>query len=112
MTDTPQTEQPAPEVPNAQIKWCDGHWANLMFALKDQGLDQFVSPNKEILGQRLAEGLGDPCWQAFTNVNMAALQVFGPQKITERFHGCPVCAFSAIAEHAAESIAPSYLRKH
>ena len=34
---------PAMSLPEAGdlkcIKWCEGHWAELMFALKDRGLD-------------------------------------------------------------------------
>ena len=100
-----------PEIQGLQIRWCDQHWANLMFAIKDQGLDQFVAPNKELLGQRLADGLDDPCWAAFMNVNMAAIQVFSIKKIIENYNGCSCCAFAHVAEHTVENLASQFIEK-
>ena len=70
------------EVPQARmIKWCEGHWAELMFALKDRGLADQIAQSHEELNEKLIQGAGDPCWDACNMVNMGAMEIFGADKI-------------------------------
>ncbi len=94
------------------IKWCDLHWADLMFALKDRGLSEFISPDTETLNMKLAMGDGDPCWESFTRINSAALQIFGPSKLVNEYGGCSICAFSRMVEHVADLVTPKYKDSH
>lgn len=84
------------------IKWCAGHWSELMFALKDRGLGADISPDAETLNQKFLNGETDPCWDACQRVNMGALEIFGPDKIVVENGGCPACAFANIVQHAAD----------
>lgn len=72
------------------IKWCDGHWSELMFALKDRGIDDQIAETAEQLNAKFASGELDPCWEAANMINMGALEIFGPDKIVEENAGCPV----------------------
>lgn len=103
---------PITEYRQGVIKWCDMHWADLMFALKDRGLGEFIAPDDETLSRKLASGEGDPCWEVFTNVNISAMNVFGAAKIVDGYGGCSACAFAKIAEHAADLVTPKYKEPH
>ena len=91
-----------------QIKWCDGHWAELMFALKDRGIDDQIAETAEQLNAKFAAGELDPCWEACNMINMGALEIFGPDKILQENAGCPVCAFANIIQHAADLMHGKY----
>jgi hypothetical protein len=90
------------------IKWCDGHWADLMFALKDRGLEDQIAGTAEELNAKFAAGELDPCWEASNMINMGAIEIFGPDKITEENAGCPVCAFANIVQHAGDLMHGKY----
>ena len=90
------------------IQWCDGHWAELMFALKDRGLEDQIAETSEQLNAKFAAGELDPCWEACNMINMGALEIFGPEKIVEENNGCPVCAFANITQHAADLMHRKY----
>ena len=94
------------------IKWCEKHWAHLMFALKDRGMDGLIAEDDEALSRKLAQGEGDPCWEAFTAVNVGAMSIFGPEKIIEEYGGCPCCAFADMAVHAADLVTLRYKEPH
>ena len=94
------------------IKWCDGHWAQLMFALKDRGLEDQIAPDADALNEKFLRGELDPCWEACNMINMGALEIFGPDKIIEENDGCPVCAFANIIQHAADLMAQKYGSAH
>lgn len=94
------------------IKWCDGHWADLMFALKDRGMANMIAPNPEELNAKFVRGEADPCWEACNLVNVGALEIFGPNKVCEENNGCPVCAFANITQHAADLMAMKFLEAH
>lgn len=91
-----------------RIKWCDGHWSELMFALKDRGIDDQIAETAEQLNAKFAAGELDPCWEACNMINMGALEIFGPDKIVEENAGCPVCAFANIVQHAGDLMHAKY----
>jgi hypothetical protein len=103
---------PTMEVPEGcdlkRIRWCDGHWADLMFALKDRGLEDQIAETSEELNAKFAAGDLDPCWEACNMVNMGALEIFGPDRVIEENAGCPVCAFANIVQHAADLMHTKY----
>lgn len=107
---TEHTHQPSIIIPEPQkaprsIKWCTGHWAELMHALNERGLGGKIAPSSEELNQKLIQGIPDPCWDACTMINVGAFEIFGPEKVLEENNGCPVCAFSNIVQHAADVMA-------
>ena len=107
---------PVMELPEAcelrQIKWCEGHWAELMFALRDRGLDDQIAETSDELNAKFASGELDPCWEACNMINMGALEIFGPDKITQENAGCPVCAFANIIQHASDLMHAKYGSTH
>ncbi len=107
---------PTMELPEASqlraIKWCDGHWAELMFALKDRGLEDQIAATPEQLNSKFASGELDPCWEACNMINMGALEIFGPDKILTENGGCPVCAFANIVQHAGDLMHAKYGSTH
>jgi hypothetical protein len=103
---------PTMQLPEASdlrcIKWCDGHWAELMFALKDRGLEDQIAETSDELNAKFASGKLDPCWEACNMINMGALEIFGPDKIVEENAGCPVCAFANIVQHVGDLMVAKY----
>jgi hypothetical protein len=95
-----------------RIKWCEGHWAELMFALKDRGLDDQIAATADELNAKFASGELDPCWEACNMLNMGALEIFGPDRVVEENAGCPVCAFANIVQHAADLMHAKYGSTH
>ena len=101
------------EVPQVRtIKWCQGHWAELMIALKDRGLGEQISGSPEELNERLLQGMGDPCWDACTMVNRGAIEILGAEKVVEENNGCPVCTFANIVQHAADLVTQKFGSTH
>ena len=92
------------------IKWCDGHWAELMFALKDRGLEDQIAPDADALTSKFIRGELDPCWEASNMINMGALECFGPDKIITENAGCPVCAWANIIQYVGDLMATKYGR--
>jgi hypothetical protein len=90
------------------IKWCDGHWAELMFALRERGLDKQIAEDAEELNAKFVRGELDPCWEGTNMINMGALEIFGPDRIIKENAGCPVCAFANIIPHVADLMARKY----
>jgi len=90
------------------IKWCDGHWAELMFALKERGLEDQIAGDAETLNQKFVRGELDPCWEASNMINMGALEVFGPDRIINENDGCPVCSFANIIPHVGDLMMRKY----
>jgi hypothetical protein len=90
------------------IKWCDGHWAELMFALRERGLGDQIAEDTEALNEKFVRGELDPCWEGCNMINMGALEIFGPDKIIEENAGCPVCAFANIVRHVGDLMARKY----
>ena len=90
------------------IQWCDGHWAELMIALKDRGLEDQIAETSEELNAKFAAGELDPCWEACNMINMGAIEIFGVEKILKENNGCPVCAFANIVQHAADLMHGKY----
>ena len=90
------------------IKWCEGHWAELMFALKDRGLGDQIAGSPEELNEKLIQGAGDPCWDACNMINMGAMDIFGVDKIIGENNGCPVCTFANMVQHAADIVAQKF----
>ncbi len=95
-----------------RIKWCEGHWAELMFALKDRGLDDQIAATADELNAKFATGELDPCWEACNMLNMGALEIFGPDRVVAENDGCPVCAFANIIQHAADIMHTKYGSTH
>ncbi len=94
------------------IKWCAGHWAELMFSLAEHGLDDQIAQDAEELTQKFVQGKLDPCWEACNMINMGALEIFGPDRIIEENAGCPVCAFANIVPHVGDLMARKYGTSH
>lgn len=90
------------------IKWCDGHWAELMFALRDRGLEDQIAESADELNQKFINGELDPCWEGANVINVGALEIFGPDKIVGENNGCPVCAFANIVRHVSDLMACKY----
>jgi hypothetical protein len=84
------------------VKWCSGHWADLMHSLNERGLGAMIAPTSEELSAKLARGDTDPCWDACNMINIGAFEIFGPEKVLGENDGCPVCAFANIVQHAAD----------
>ena len=104
---------PVPEeVDVKRIKWCEGHWAQLMFALKDRGLENRIAESPEELSTKLANGEEDACWEACSMINVGAFEIFGAEKIIHENGGCPVCAFSNIIQHVADLMAQKFGATH
>ncbi len=90
------------------IKWCDGHWAELMFALRERGLEDQIAEDADELNQKFVRGELDPCWEGSNMINMGALEIFGPDRIIKENDGCPVCAFANIVPHVGDLMARKY----
>ena len=113
MTDPVNIDIPQPPLDPAiegahQIKWCEGHWTELLMALKERGLDELISGSPEELSMKLAAGEMDPCWEACNLINMGALECFGPETVVGSNAGCPVCAFANIVQHMSDLMAVKY----
>ncbi len=106
--DTPQIIVTEPVNNQRVIKWCDGHWSEMMFALRDRGLGADIAQDADALNEKFMKGESDPCWDAAQRVNMGAFDIFGPDKIVKENNGCPVCAFANIVQHAADLTAIHY----
>ena len=100
--DLPQLLAPLKAEQPRTIKWCEGHWSELMFALKDRGLGNDIAPDADTLNQKFINGESDPCWDACQRVNMGAFEIFGPDKIVAENGGCPACALANIVQHVAD----------
>ena len=98
--------------PLQAIKWCDGHWAELMFALKERGLEEQIAEDAEELTQKFVRGELDPCWEASNMINMGALEIFGPDRILDENSGCPVCSFANIIPHVSDLMVRKYGTSH
>jgi len=94
------------------IKWCKGHWAELMFDLRAHGLEDQIAEDADELNQKFVRGELDPCWEACNMINMGALEIFGPDRIIEENAGCPVCAFANIVPHVGDLMARKYGTSH
>lgn len=94
------------------IKWCEGHWAELMFSLVEHGLEDQIAEDAEALNLKFVQGKLDPCWEACNMINMGALEIFGPDRIVEENNGCPVCAFANIVPHVGDLMARKYGISH
>lgn len=94
------------------VKWCDGHWTALMFALNDRNLGSKIARSVEERNERFARGETDPCWDACNMINIGALQIFGVERILGENAGCPACAFANIIEFAADNVALKYGETH
>ena len=106
------TYQPITEYKPGVIKWCEAHWSELMFALQDRGVADQIAQDDESLNRKLEAGEGDPCWEAFTAVNVGAISIFGAPKIVEEYGGCPACAFNHVVQHAADLVTLKHLEPH
>lgn len=94
------------------LKWCDGHWAELMFGLKDRGLEDQIAEDADALTAKFIRGELDPCWEASNMINMGALECFGPDKVIKENAGCPVCAFANMVQHICDLMAAKYGSSH
>jgi hypothetical protein len=94
------------------LKWCPGHWAELMFALKDRGLGDKIAPDAAGLNQKFLRGESDPCWEACNSITMGALELFGPDRIIDEHKGCPVCAFTQIVSFVADGMISRFGSTH
>lgn len=91
----------------AEIKYCDKHWAELMFALIDRNLADQITSDPEKLRAKLDAGKMDPALEASSGITTTALQIFGPFPILEQ-QGCPVCCFQNIINHVADNMQAKY----
>ena len=85
------------------IKWCEGHWAELMFALKDRNLENQIAENADELTQKFQRGELDPCWEATNMINMGALECFGPDRCMFG-SDWPVCELAATYSQVYEAL--------
>lgn len=104
--------EPESVEPLRSIKWCDGHWAELLFALRERGLEDQIAEDADELTQKFVRGELDPCWEGSNMINMGALEIFGPDRIVEENDGCPVCAFANIVPHVGDLMARKYGTSH
>ena len=101
-----------PVEPPKVIKWCDGHWTELLTTLNDRGFGDQISADPEELRAKFLRGEIDPCWEACSIINTGAFEIFGANKIVGENGGCPVCAFANIVQHAADIISISHGDTH
>ncbi len=94
------------------ITWCDGHWAELMFSLRERGLEDQIAEDAETLTAKFVRGELDPCWEASNMINMGALEIFGPDRIIDENNGCPVCSFANIVAHVSDLMVRKYGSAH
>ena len=94
------------------IKWCDGHWAEMIFSLRERGLEDQIAEDADELTQKFIRGELDPCWEGSNMINMGALEIFGPDRIIEENAGCPVCAFANIIPHVSDLMVRKYGTSH
>lgn len=102
VVDAPSDSPTNPQPRLLKLAWCEGHWAELMFALRDRGLGDLIAATPEELNDKLAAGEADPCWDACNMINIGALQLFGALQVVQENNGCPVCAFANIVQHVAD----------
>ena len=104
------TESPGsvpPENEARTIRWCAGHWAELVKALEARGLQDQISYDEEELSAKFLRNEIDPLWEACQMVNSGALELFGADRIFDENNGCTVCAFANILQHVADVITTS-----
>ena len=94
------------------IKWCPKHWADLMHALNERGFGNQIAPDADALTEKFLLGEYDPCWDACNRINTGAMQLFGPQKVSQEHKGCPICAFNHIVDHVTDMIVIEHGSSH
>lgn len=117
MTDVPiQLDVPyfmhEPQRHLRSVKWCQDHWGELMFALKDRGLGDQIATDAAELNAKFMRREMDPCWEACNMINIGAFEIFGVNKVLDEFKGCPVCAFASITQHVADLMAMKFMEPH
>lgn len=90
-----------------EIKYCEQHWSDLMFALIDRNLSGQITRDAEELRAKLDAGGMDPALDASSAITTTALQIFGPFPLLEN-NGCPVCCFQNIINHVADNMQAKY----
>ena len=96
---------------NAQIKYCQGHYDELILALLDRQLEPHISATPEELSEKLQAGKMDAGLEASSAITTGAISLFGPEALLAN-EGCPVCAFHNVIIHVADHLAVKYLRSN
>ncbi|HUW44652.1 MAG TPA: hypothetical protein VMW50_02540 [Dehalococcoidia bacterium] len=94
-----------------QIEYCEPHYGELMNALFDRRLGEFISKDADEMVHKLENGLVDAGLEATSAITSASMSLFGPEAVIEA-HGCPVCAFQNIITHVADHMAVKYTRSN
>tara|TARA_R110002126_G_scaffold55928_6_gene149896 strand:+ start:873 stop:1193 length:321 start_codon:yes stop_codon:yes gene_type:complete len=95
------------EVHCTQIQYCPQHYHDLMNALLDRSLHEFLSASSEEMVDKLEAGRPDAGLEATSAITAGAMQLFGPEAVME-MGGCPVCAFHNIIDHVTDHMAVKY----
>ena len=93
------------------IEYCPKHYSDLMHALLERNLHEFLSGSAEEMVEKLEAGKGDAGLDASSVITGAAMSLFGPEAVIES-DGCPVCAFYNIINHVADHMARKYTRSN
>ena len=99
------------QVTNMQIKYCQNHYDELIFALTERGMGNQLCENAGQLAEKLQSGKMDPGLEASTAITQAAMSMFGPEILLNN-DGCPVCAIYNVITHVADHMATKYLKSN
>lgn len=93
------------------IQYCQKHWSKLMFGLIDRNLQPYMAEDNEQLTEKLANGMGDACFETHTFITSQAIGLFGPAALINMHGGCPACAFENIIDHVSDVMAIKFRGK-
>lgn len=93
------------------VQYCQEHYDELTMSLLERRLDKLVCQTQEELIALLIEGKMDPLLESTSAITSAAIQMFGPETISNS-GGCPVCTFKNVIGHVADHMAVKYLRSN
>lgn len=96
---------------STQVKYCQDHYDQLMFALVERNMADHLSKSPEELVEKLQNDQMDAGLEASSAITTAALELFGPDAILSA-GGCPVCTFGNIITHVADHMAVKYTKSN
>lgn len=99
------------EVQVTQIKYCQMHYDELIMALVQRNLQNFIATTSDELADTLEAGRMDVALEASSAITNGAMSLLGYEAILAQ-DGCPVCAIQNIIAHVADHVAVKYLRSN
>lgn len=89
------------------IQYCDDHYKEVMTALLERGLGDFIATDEDELQGMLERGQMDARLEATHAITVGALSLFGHEIILMSY-GCPLCTFQNIVNHVSDNLVPRY----